>query len=110
MLWALRAMVFMGYFALAVLVVLGVADLVAKKWQRAVGELLASAAGFAAGMVLLGAAGSLFAGAYENPEDQFRLLTHVASTMMNWSVTGFAIGGIAGTLLAMRRRKLEEAS
>jgi hypothetical protein len=102
-------MVFSGYFAIAVLVVLGVADLVAKKWRRAAGELLASATGFAAGIVLLREVGSLYAGAYENPEDQFRLLTEVASTMMNWSVTGFAVGGIAGTLLAMRRRKVEEA-
>jgi hypothetical protein len=100
-------MVFTGYFALAVLVVLGVADLVAKKWKRAAGELLASAAGFGAGIVLLGATGSLFAGAYEDPKDQFVLVTEVASTMMNWSVTGFALGGIAGTLLARRRRQVE---
>ena len=102
-------MVFTGYFAVAVLVVLGVADLVVKKWQRAGGELVAAAAGFAAGIVLLRSGGAMYASAAAASADQSGLMREVVGTMMNWSIVGFAVGGIAGTLLAMRRRRLEES-
>lgn len=109
MLWLLRAMVFTGYFAVAVLVVLGGADLAARRWQRAVGEGLAATLGLCAGVVLVRSAGSLFAGAYADPGEQFRLLLDIGRTLLNWSVLGFVAGGVAGVLLAMRRRRLESA-
>jgi hypothetical protein len=110
MLWMMCAAMLTGYCASACLLVLGAADLTAKRWQRAIGELIGGLVGFAAGVIVIGGAAAVLSSTTENFEERARLTGHIAQTEMTWAAVGFVAGVALGAFLATRRRKAEQAA
>jgi hypothetical protein len=112
MLWVIRVVMLSGYCASACLLVLGSADVAARRWKRALAELGAGLLGFGAGVIVIGVAASTLTlssvdAELVRPEAKARLLGAAISSEMKWAASGFAVGVAAGAYLAGRRRRAE---
>jgi hypothetical protein len=109
MLWMMCAAMLSGYCAAASLLVLGAADLTARRYARAIGELIGGLLGFAAGVIVIGASASVLSSTTENIGERQKLTAHIATTEMTWAAVGFASGVGLGAYLAGRRRRAEQS-
>src|SRR5262245_28280247 len=84
MLWMMCAAMLTGYCAAACLMVLGAADLTARRWQRATGELIGGLVGFGAGVLVMGGAAAVLSSTAENAEERARLTGSIVSSEITW--------------------------
>lgn len=115
MVWLMRAAMLLGYCAATSLLVLAIADLVARRWKRGFSELGIASVAIFGGMILVAvSASSIAASSYDGtliaPADKARILGEIISDATNWSRLGAFVGVIAGGYLAVRRRRIEGAA
>ena len=112
MVWLLRVAMLLGYCAATSLLVLAIADLVARRWKRGFAELGIAVVAIFGGTILVGVSASVIAassydGALTPPAEKARILADIISDATNWSRVGAFVGVIAGGYLAVTRRRIE---